>query len=112
MVFIFFDTKTKLKFMKDLKVKDYKTKADIKYSDFMEFRKSIPEDIDIEDVDVDFLTMRILKIFYIVTRLYSIMIFIILLPLTILILIFDTVIKHFVGRSVMSDYSRLLCKIL
>ena len=56
--------------------------------------------------------IRILKIFYIVTRLYSIMIFIILLPLTILILIFDTVIKHFVGRSVMSDYSRLLCKIL
>lgn len=48
---------------KELIVKDYQTKADIKYSDFEQLTKSL-EGQNLEDIDPNFLTMRILKIFY------------------------------------------------
>lgn len=47
---------------KTIKVKDYQTKADMRYADFSEFVKAIPEVAD--EWNDAFLTMRILKIFY------------------------------------------------
>jgi hypothetical protein len=42
--------------------KEYKSKSDVLYRDFVEFRRSIPENA--EDIDLNFLSMRILKVFY------------------------------------------------
>lgn len=50
--------------IKDLYLKDYKTKTDIKYSDFIQFKALVPEGTKPEEVDVEFLTMRVLTIFY------------------------------------------------
>lgn len=47
--------------MKDIVVKNYVSKADIKYKDFLEFSKIIEGG---DEVDETFLSMRILKIFY------------------------------------------------
>lgn len=49
---------------KVLNLTDYRTKADVKYRDMVEFKKSIPDDLNMEDMDTNFLMMRILKVFY------------------------------------------------
>ncbi len=48
---------------KELIIKDYQTRADVKYSDFVKFIESI-EGQDVDSIDPNFLTMRILKVFY------------------------------------------------
>lgn len=48
---------------KELNVKDYQSRSDIKYSDFLDFTQSLNGE-DIEEIDPNFLTMRILKVFY------------------------------------------------
>lgn len=50
--------------MKQLLLKDYQTKADLLYSDFLQLQESIGEDLDLSNVDVDFLMLRMFKIFY------------------------------------------------
>lgn len=47
---------------KEIILKDYQTRSDIKYSDFVSFIESVGGDV--EAVETDFITMRILKVFY------------------------------------------------
>lgn len=50
--------------MKQIGVKDYQSKSDIKYADYLQLKKLIPNPEDLEHIDPDFLIQRMLKIFY------------------------------------------------
>lgn len=50
--------------MKEIKVKNYVSKKDIKFSDYLELKKLVPNPKAIEEIDPDFLIQRMLKIFY------------------------------------------------
>lgn len=48
----------------NLTLKDYRNKGDIAYADFLAFKPVVPEGIATEELDIQFVTMRMLQIFY------------------------------------------------